>query len=163
MKCPNCGFENPDSAEWCACGYDFQKKEMMKTPPYRLASWRVPVAFLIVVVTWFAWLFVAGIFMESGNMAAYLVINLLISLIGFNLFGRIVRKRWHLSVIMLLPVIFHYGQILIEVSKFTHTELLWSTIYTFIFVASSLFSAYAGSTVRKKEFKENKHIGNVTE
>jgi len=36
MKCPNCGFENPESAKWCACGYDFQKKEMMETPPYKL-------------------------------------------------------------------------------------------------------------------------------
>jgi len=38
MKCPNCGIENPDSAKCCACGYDFQKIEMMESSVFKLAS-----------------------------------------------------------------------------------------------------------------------------
>jgi hypothetical protein len=28
MKCPKCGLENPPTAVWCDCGYDFQKQAM---------------------------------------------------------------------------------------------------------------------------------------
>jgi hypothetical protein len=28
MQCPKCGLENPPSAVWCDCGYDFQKQAM---------------------------------------------------------------------------------------------------------------------------------------
>jgi hypothetical protein len=152
MKCPNCVFEVRDSATWCACGYNFKKKELMETPPYHLA-WRVPVAFLIVIVTWFAWFLVAGMFMESDDMVPYLIITFILSLIGFYLLGLIVRKRWHFSVIMLLPIIFYYGQIVfITASELTAEEFIGSTIYTFVFVASSLISAYAGSNLIKERF-----------
>ncbi len=28
MKCPKCGLENPTTALWCDCGYDFQRHAM---------------------------------------------------------------------------------------------------------------------------------------
>ncbi|MBI3666008.1 MAG: zinc ribbon domain-containing protein [Acidobacteria bacterium] len=28
MQCPNCGLENPPSAMWCDCGYDFKNRAM---------------------------------------------------------------------------------------------------------------------------------------
>lgn len=31
MKCPNCGLFNPDSAERCDCGYDFNSSKIEKS------------------------------------------------------------------------------------------------------------------------------------
>ncbi len=41
MKCPNCGLENPPTAERCDCGYDFPSRSMKSsylTPASRVAS-----------------------------------------------------------------------------------------------------------------------------
>ncbi len=31
MKCPKCGLINPDNAQRCDCGYDFEQKQMVKS------------------------------------------------------------------------------------------------------------------------------------
>ncbi len=33
MKCPKCGIENPPTAFWCDCGYDFQRQAMRAPTP----------------------------------------------------------------------------------------------------------------------------------
>lgn len=32
MRCPKCGLENPTTAMWCDCGYDFTKGKMRNAP-----------------------------------------------------------------------------------------------------------------------------------
>jgi hypothetical protein len=46
MQCPNCGLFNPDSAQRCDCGYDFQSKKMVvvnkatsRSKPNVVAQW----------------------------------------------------------------------------------------------------------------------------
>ena len=33
MKCPHCGLINPDTSQRCDCGYDFEKKTVVKQEP----------------------------------------------------------------------------------------------------------------------------------
>jgi hypothetical protein len=32
QKCPKCGLLNPENAQRCDCGYDFEKNEMSESP-----------------------------------------------------------------------------------------------------------------------------------
>jgi drug/metabolite transporter superfamily protein YnfA len=40
MRCPKCGLENPATAEWCDCGYDFStgKVKTSTTQPFSSSS-----------------------------------------------------------------------------------------------------------------------------
>jgi hypothetical protein len=53
MKCPNCGLINPDTAERCDCGYDFQSGEIRepysRTPAPAGGTWKGPSVLSIIV------------------------------------------------------------------------------------------------------------------
>ncbi len=60
MKCPHCGLFNPDTAQRCDCGYDFETKVVEK--PY--VEW-TPRRF-----KWLNWFFPEIVNQESARKAA---------------------------------------------------------------------------------------------
>ena len=74
MRCPRCGLENPDTAMWCDCGYDFRSGQMRRHPA--LGAPGTAIAQFVSAASrarWTVRLLIAGICLDVVAMASGLL------------------------------------------------------------------------------------------
>jgi len=99
MKCPRCGLINPDIAQRCDCGYDFEAKSV-KQPFFRQELPNLLKTYLTIVI---AQNILGGIVAaRSGNPSKLLVVFIW-SAVVYPLYFQLVKKKpWARTVLMVL-------------------------------------------------------------
>jgi uncharacterized membrane protein HdeD (DUF308 family) len=103
MQCPNCGLINPNTAQTCDCGYNFQEGgiEKLYVGPQKLPIW---VKTLVIITVTLYTLSIISYF--SGPFKQKLIINIIfLGLVIFGYHQLLQRKNWarYLLGILTLP------------------------------------------------------------
>jgi hypothetical protein len=115
MKCPNCGLFNPESAQRCDCGYDFDKGTMEK--PYYIEKPRedskaskILVAVYIILQFSFWTIFIGMVLIMVFNTPPLPVFFSIVTYYGFCCFLYVqLRKRKNWARITLIIITFPFG------------------------------------------------------
>ena len=103
MKCPHCGLINPDSAQSCDCGYNFQKIKVEESysGPQKLPNW-VKTLLIIAIIVYIS----SILFYFSAPLKGKLFINIIfLALVLYSYNQLLHRKNWarYLLALLTLP------------------------------------------------------------
>lgn len=89
MKCPGCGLLNPDTAQRCDCGYDFES-QMVKDAYFKQELPREFRTYLVILVIFNI---LAGLAALASRNVASLVMAVVWSCLVWWLYSQLVRKK----------------------------------------------------------------------
>jgi Flp pilus assembly protein TadB len=109
MDCPRCGLVNPDTAERCDCGYDFQSKKVEK-PYFRQGLPATIKAYIVLVVVVNVLMGMRAVLSRSAHSA---IVAALFAVVVYPLYLQLLKKkRW--SRIALGVLTFPIGTLLLS-------------------------------------------------